>query len=257
MVSHGGVILALWGVIDPRSARAPRPGEVPNWSSYVFERDADGWRATVALADESAPDHVEDVLEHRRRAVGRQVAEGSVHVEVSEPVHHCPARHVGSVAALRRDGADRAQLVEHAVEEAVRPGEGVRVGIAGDALRRGERDREQARFAGRVVDVRPTGLVQAPGARRSGSFSVTASGRASAWPARGRRSPGPRPRRGGRRGPRSGGTPRCETPARRATSRSTTPSGPVVRASSTAVSTSTGRRLPWWYGCVRAVTGRG
>ncbi len=46
VVSHGGVILALWGAIDPRSARAPRPGEVFNGSSYVFERDADGWRST-------------------------------------------------------------------------------------------------------------------------------------------------------------------------------------------------------------------
>ena len=42
----GGVILALWGAIDPRSARSPRPGEVFNGSSYVFERDADGWRST-------------------------------------------------------------------------------------------------------------------------------------------------------------------------------------------------------------------
>ena len=46
VVSHGGVILALWGAIDPRSARAPRPGEVFNGSSYVFERDADRWRST-------------------------------------------------------------------------------------------------------------------------------------------------------------------------------------------------------------------
>jgi hypothetical protein len=30
----------------------------------------------------------------------------------------------------------------------------------------------------------------------------------------------------------------------------------VVRASSTAVSTRTGRRLPWWYGCARVVTAR-
>ena len=47
VVSHGGVILALWGAIDPGSPRAPRPGEVFNGSSYVFERDADGWRATA------------------------------------------------------------------------------------------------------------------------------------------------------------------------------------------------------------------
>ena len=46
VVSHGGVILALWGAIDPGSARAPRPGEVFNGSSYVFESDADGWRST-------------------------------------------------------------------------------------------------------------------------------------------------------------------------------------------------------------------
>jgi probable phosphoglycerate mutase len=47
VVSHGGVILALWGAIDPGSARAPGPGEVFNGSSYVFERDADGWRSTA------------------------------------------------------------------------------------------------------------------------------------------------------------------------------------------------------------------
>jgi probable phosphoglycerate mutase len=46
VVSHGGVILALWGAIAPRSAEAPASDLVPNGSSYVFERGADGWRAT-------------------------------------------------------------------------------------------------------------------------------------------------------------------------------------------------------------------
>jgi broad specificity phosphatase PhoE len=43
-VTHGGVILALWGRIDPASAAAPTADSVANGSSYVFERDADGWR---------------------------------------------------------------------------------------------------------------------------------------------------------------------------------------------------------------------
>ena len=42
----------------------------------------------------------------------------------------------------------------------------------------------------------------------------------------------------------------CDTPVRRATSRSTTPSGPLARASSAPASTSAARRLPWWYGFV-------
>ncbi len=45
VVSHGGVILALWGAIAPGSAEAPASDLVFNGSSYVFERDADGWRA--------------------------------------------------------------------------------------------------------------------------------------------------------------------------------------------------------------------
>jgi 2,3-bisphosphoglycerate-dependent phosphoglycerate mutase len=46
VVSHGGVILGLWGRIAPGSPLAPADADdVPNGSSYVFERDADGWRA--------------------------------------------------------------------------------------------------------------------------------------------------------------------------------------------------------------------
>jgi 2,3-bisphosphoglycerate-dependent phosphoglycerate mutase len=46
VVSHGGVIQALFGLIDPGSPYAPASGDdVPNGASYVFERDADGWRA--------------------------------------------------------------------------------------------------------------------------------------------------------------------------------------------------------------------
>src|SRR5262249_9744383 len=45
VVSHGGVILALWGAIAPGSPDAPANDQVFNGSSYVFERDSDGWRA--------------------------------------------------------------------------------------------------------------------------------------------------------------------------------------------------------------------
>ena len=44
VVSHGGVILALWGAIAPGSPDAPANDLVLNGSSYVFEHDADGWR---------------------------------------------------------------------------------------------------------------------------------------------------------------------------------------------------------------------
>ena len=46
VVSHGGVILALMGSARPRfAAGAGRTTyDVPNCSTYVFERDADGWR---------------------------------------------------------------------------------------------------------------------------------------------------------------------------------------------------------------------
>lgn len=44
VVSHGGVIHALWGAIAPGSAAAPAANHVANGSAYVFEQDADGWR---------------------------------------------------------------------------------------------------------------------------------------------------------------------------------------------------------------------
>ena len=44
VVCHGGVILALWGAIAPGSPDAPDGDLVLNGSSYVLERDADGWR---------------------------------------------------------------------------------------------------------------------------------------------------------------------------------------------------------------------
>jgi probable phosphoglycerate mutase len=44
VVSHGGVIHALWGAIAPGSADGPAANGVANGASYVFERDADGWR---------------------------------------------------------------------------------------------------------------------------------------------------------------------------------------------------------------------
>src|SRR4029077_17982648 len=46
-VTHGGVILALWGAIAPGSPYAPSLDGVANGSTYVFERDADGWRAAA------------------------------------------------------------------------------------------------------------------------------------------------------------------------------------------------------------------
>ncbi|WP_151082845.1 histidine phosphatase family protein [Nocardioides cynanchi] len=44
VVSHGGVILSLWGALAPGAAHAPVEDLVPNCASYVVERDADGWR---------------------------------------------------------------------------------------------------------------------------------------------------------------------------------------------------------------------
>lgn len=47
VVTHGGVILALWGAIAPGSPAAPGDDDVLNGSSYVFEHDADGWRVAT------------------------------------------------------------------------------------------------------------------------------------------------------------------------------------------------------------------
>ncbi len=44
VVTHGGVMLALWGAIAPGSPDAPASDGVLNGSAYVFEHDADGWR---------------------------------------------------------------------------------------------------------------------------------------------------------------------------------------------------------------------
>jgi broad specificity phosphatase PhoE len=54
-VSHGGVLLALWGRIAPGSSSAPASDGVANGSAYVFERDADGWRAGTPLRPEPPP----------------------------------------------------------------------------------------------------------------------------------------------------------------------------------------------------------
>lgn len=46
-VTHGGVILALFGLLAPGSPYAPtHEDDVPHAASYVFECDADGWRST-------------------------------------------------------------------------------------------------------------------------------------------------------------------------------------------------------------------
>jgi broad specificity phosphatase PhoE len=50
VVTHGGVILALWGAIAPGSPEAPGSELVANGSTYVFENDADGWRLGAQLA---------------------------------------------------------------------------------------------------------------------------------------------------------------------------------------------------------------
>jgi 2,3-bisphosphoglycerate-dependent phosphoglycerate mutase len=45
-VTHGGVILALFGLLAPGSPYAPTDeDDVPHAATYVFERDADGWRS--------------------------------------------------------------------------------------------------------------------------------------------------------------------------------------------------------------------
>lgn len=44
VVTHGGVILSLWGAVAPGSPAAPASDQVANCSTYVLERDADGWR---------------------------------------------------------------------------------------------------------------------------------------------------------------------------------------------------------------------
>jgi broad specificity phosphatase PhoE len=47
VVTHGGVILALFGLLAPGSPYAPtHEDDVPHAASYVFECDADGWRST-------------------------------------------------------------------------------------------------------------------------------------------------------------------------------------------------------------------
>jgi 2,3-bisphosphoglycerate-dependent phosphoglycerate mutase len=44
-VTHGGVILSLMGRLAPGSPSAPADAyDVPNCSTYLLERDADGWR---------------------------------------------------------------------------------------------------------------------------------------------------------------------------------------------------------------------
>jgi probable phosphoglycerate mutase len=47
VVSHGGVILSLWGAVAPGSSAGPRSDGVGNCATYVLERDADGWRVAA------------------------------------------------------------------------------------------------------------------------------------------------------------------------------------------------------------------
>jgi broad specificity phosphatase PhoE len=54
VVTHGGVILTLWGAVAPGSPLGPRSDGVANGSAYVFERDADGWRPGTPLRSEPA-----------------------------------------------------------------------------------------------------------------------------------------------------------------------------------------------------------
>jgi probable phosphoglycerate mutase len=49
VVSHGGVILALWGAVGPGSDAGPMHDDVPNGAAYVFENDVDGWRAVGSI----------------------------------------------------------------------------------------------------------------------------------------------------------------------------------------------------------------
>ncbi len=44
VVSHGGVILSLWGAVAPGSPAAPASDLVTHCSTQLLERDADGWR---------------------------------------------------------------------------------------------------------------------------------------------------------------------------------------------------------------------
>jgi broad specificity phosphatase PhoE len=47
VVTHGGVILTLFGWLAPGSPYAPaHEDDVPHAAAYVFERDADTWTAT-------------------------------------------------------------------------------------------------------------------------------------------------------------------------------------------------------------------
>jgi broad specificity phosphatase PhoE len=49
VVTHGGVILALWGAVAPGSPLGPVESRVDETSAYVFERDADGWRPAIGV----------------------------------------------------------------------------------------------------------------------------------------------------------------------------------------------------------------
>lgn len=56
VVSHGGVINALWGAIAPGSPAAPPADDIGNGSTYLFERDADGWRAASGAVSTAGRD---------------------------------------------------------------------------------------------------------------------------------------------------------------------------------------------------------
>ena len=208
-------------------------------------------RAPRRSAD-AASEHVERGVKGRVSLCRRHLAQRAVHVELGVAVDGRPAGHVGALPAfgVRRARRRPARRARRSGRRRARPGSRRRARRASPAV--GERDLEQAGLA-RSRSRRTRGRSRAAARRRraAGSSIVTASIRVAHRLLELGHRAATRPRRAARRGRRSAGTPRCATrPVRRATSRSTTPSGPLARASSAAASTRAGRRLPWWYGCV-------
>ena len=157
-------------------------------------------------------------------------------------------------AARGRQGSGLDQLVERADSSAYGSASPVVPARRGRGVRRRRRPRT-ARLAERELDVRPADRLEprprpSPG-RSRGPLEPRGHGLLELRPC-------PRTATSASSSSRSAKwryAALCETPVRRATSRSTTPSGPLARASSAPASTRAARRLPWWYGCWRS--GRG